>query len=98
MPAWSRRWLLVGPAGLAATGVGPVAAAGAAAPQAAPLRPGAATLRLSRLAVDVGPLRALGVGANADILAAAMAAQLRKSFADRLAPGDRRAPALVVRL
>jgi hypothetical protein len=104
VPACSRRLLLAGLAGLAAAGgLAPWPRAGQAAPQsapqAAPLPPQvAATLRLSRLAVDVGPLRALGVGVNADILAAAMAAQLRVSFADRLAPGDMRAPALVVRL
>lgn len=99
--ASSRRSLLAGLAGLAA-GL-PLALwrhPARAAPQAAaPLPPQmAATLRLSRITVDVAPLRALGVGVNADILAAAMASQLRASFADRLAPGDRRAPGLMVRL
>jgi hypothetical protein len=96
MSPMSRRSLLFGLA--AGTTVWPLLASTGSA-QAGPLPPdAAAALRLSRLAVDVAPLRALGLGVNADILGAALAAGLRRSFADRLVPGDRRAPVLLVRL
>jgi hypothetical protein len=68
------------------------------APARAAALPAGTEWRFSRLSVDVGPLYAKGLGPNADLIGQALAVELRRSFADRLSPGDRRAPALVVRI
>lgn len=46
------------------------------------------------MTVDVGPLRALGLGPYADSVAAALRSELARAFADRMGPG----PRLVVRI
>jgi hypothetical protein len=67
-----------------------------AAGQDAP--PAAATFRLRAIAVDAAPLARNGLGPEADWIAEDLPARLRAAFAGRLAPGDRAAPALVVRI
>ncbi len=54
--------------------------------------------RFSRIAVDAGPLRAKGLGPFAEFVGAALATQLKLSFADRLEPGLRNGTGLVVRI
>ncbi|QFU17227.1 hypothetical protein [Microvirga thermotolerans] len=85
----SRRSLLAGIAGVALGG----AVSSARAQLFAPAQPFPQSF--SSFAVDVSVLRAKGLGAFADLIAAAALDQLRASFADRL---DRRGPRLVVRL
>jgi hypothetical protein len=73
--------------------------AGAAGEGAPPLAgPAAANLRLRAIEVDVAPLARNGLGPEADWLAEELPARLRAVFAGRLEPGDRAAPALVVRI
>ena len=74
------------PAGAAGEGSPPLAGAAAA------------NLRLRAIEVDVGPLARNGLGPEADWLAEERPARLRAVFAGRLAPGDRAAPGLVVRI
>lgn len=78
----NRRGLISGIAAVAC-GLGPEPLA-----QAAPTTFGS-------VAVDVGPLRALGLGAYADKVRAALEAALKQTFADRLGRGGAR---LVVRV
>lgn len=75
--------------GLAALAVAPKIAAAAS-----PL----AGIRFREIRVDVAPLRASGNGDFADWIAAVLPAELRKSFAAYLAPGDRNAATLVARV
>lgn len=56
---------------------------------------GGLATRFSRISVDVARLTALGLGPYAEALRADLEAALRRTFADRLAPGG---PVLVVRL
>ncbi len=51
---------------------------------------------IGSIAVDVGHLKAIGVGPLADLVKTAMADELRRLFADRIEPG--RGVALVVRV
>jgi len=60
--------------------------------------PAAASLRLRAIEVDVAPLARNGLGPEGDWLAEELPARLRAAFAARLAPGDRAAPALIVRI
>ncbi len=83
MSLLSRRTVLTGAAAAVATSLRGVPAA-AQAP-----------LRFSTIAVDVGPLRALGLGPFAEIIRSAMAEEMRSVFAERVGgPG----PRLVVRV
>ena len=50
------------------------------------------------MAVDVSPLVARGGGASAGLIAQLLPAKLGAAFADRLATGDKRLPALVARI
>ena len=50
--------------------------------------------RFSGIAVDVGPLRAKGLGPYADSVGTALQGELVRAFADRMGPG----PRLVVRI
>ncbi len=86
MPCLSRRSVLLGAAALG------VAAPGGSAvwAQVVPL-----PARFSSVAVDVGPLRALGLDTYAEFVRRALLAEAQRAFADRLGgPG----PALVVRI
>lgn len=82
--AADRRALIAGCAALLASLAGGREASGQAAPAA-----------YGSVAVDVAPLRALGLGAYADQVRAALQAELQRHFADRLARGG---PRLVVRV
>ncbi len=73
-------------------------AALAAAPGVAAAASPLAGIRFREIRVDVAPLRASGNGDFADWIAAALPAELRKSFAAYLAPGDRSASTLVARV
>jgi hypothetical protein len=86
MSSLSRRSFLLGSAALASLGF-----AGPSLAQVAP----AAAQRFSGVAVDVGRLHALGLGAYAEYVRSALLAETRRAFADRLGgPG----PRLVVRI
>jgi hypothetical protein len=89
----SRRFFLAGGAvlaGAALLGLSPMSPAAAQFGQSTPF-----PQAFSSFAVDVGPLKAKGLGPFADLVAAAMLDDLRRSFADRVDP---RGPRLVVRL
>jgi hypothetical protein len=70
-------------------GVGMAQTASAVAPEA---------VRFKAIRIDYAPLRENGSGVYADWLAQELPAALDKAFASRLAPGDRKAPTLVVRV
>jgi hypothetical protein len=59
---------------------------------------GPAAVRFSEIRIDVSPLRRNGDGDFADWAAAVLPGALRQAFAPYLAPGDRSAPILVVRI
>jgi hypothetical protein len=63
---------------------------------ASPVAPEA--MRFKAVKIDYAPLRGNGSGVYADWLAQTLPAALDKAFASRLAPGDRSAPVLVVRV
>lgn len=54
--------------------------------------------RFSSIRIDLSPLRQSGDGDFADWVAAVLPAALHQSFAPYLAPGDRGAPSLLVRI
>lgn len=94
MAAVSRRYLL----GLAAL-AGTLALGACVTPQTSPLPADeAANLRLSSISVDVSALVAQGQGPFATLVGDRLSDALASAFADRLAPRDRTAPRLVVRL
>ena len=77
-----------------ALGLRPAGARAEALPEAE-----ARALRLRAIVVDVQPLLAKGLGPpTTDLIRQALAAELGQAFADRLAPGARGAPTLVVRI
>ena len=86
MPRLSRRSLLLGSAALILSTLH-------GAPGQAQVAPFSG--RFSSLAVDVGPLRAQGLGGYAEFVRQAVLVEMQRAFADRLGgPG----PALVVRI
>ena len=91
MPYLSRRSFLLGSAAFALVTLG-------GSPGQAQFAPGPPSLlpaRFSSVSVDLGPLRALGLGAYAEFIRQALVAEMRRAFADRLGgPG----PALIVRI
>ena len=76
--------------GGAASCVGVVAPAAAQAPPAA--------LRFRAIAIDTSRLAALGDPQMADVVQRLLAPELRRTFGDLMAPGDKAAPSLVVRI
>ncbi len=60
--------------------------------------PAAGQMRFRAITVDVSPLVGNGLGPEAEWVARDLPGQLRAAFAGRLAPGDRAAPTLVVRI
>ena len=69
-----------------------------AVPPAARAEADAAALSFRSIAVDASPLARFGGGGTAAALTPILQAQLRRVFADRLRPGDLRAPSLVARI
>lgn len=57
-----------------------------------------ASIRFRRVVADASPLLRFGGAGSVRILEPPLTAQLRNVFADRLAPGDARAPDLVARI
>ena len=55
-------------------------------------------MRFRAIKVDVSPLAGNGLGPEAEWTAAYLPGRLRAAFAARMAPGDRAAPTLVVRI
>jgi len=87
MPLLSRRSFLLGAAAVAGTALsGPALAQLASAP---------AGWQFSSVTVDVGPLHARGAGHYAEFVRAALLAETRRAFADRIGRGG---PRLVVRI
>ncbi len=87
MPSLSRRTFLLGAAAFAGSSLtGPALAQFASAPAAG---------QFSSVAVDVSRLHALGLGPYAEFVRAALLAETRRVFADRLGRGG---PRLVVRI
>lgn len=86
--SWSRRavWPVIAAAALLSASL---SLAQAVPPEA---------LRFKAIKVDFAPLRENGSGVYADWLAKELPAALDEAFASRLAPGDRKAPTLVVRV
>ena len=76
--------------GSAAFGLGVAAPAEAQAPTVAP--------RFRTIAIDTSRLAALGSPQTADVVQRLLAPELRQTFADLMAPADRSAPSLVVRI
>ncbi|WP_019400406.1 MULTISPECIES: hypothetical protein [unclassified Chelatococcus] len=94
MATVSRRHLL-GMAALAGT----LALGACVTPGTTPLPAGEAeALRLSAISVDISALVAQGQGPFATLVGDSLSEALASAFADRLAPRDRTAPRLVVRL
>jgi hypothetical protein len=87
---WSRR------AALTAIGAPLIAGALAAASLTAAADP--APTKFRAIKVDVSPLAGNGLGPEAEWLSHDLPARLQTAFAGRLAPGDRGAPTLVVRI
>jgi hypothetical protein len=83
----SRRSFFLGTAALAATGL--------TSPASAQFAPAPASWQFSSVTVDVDRLHALGLGAYAEFIRAAVLAETRRAFADRLGRGG---PRLVVRI
>jgi hypothetical protein len=84
MSPLSRRSFLTGLTCIGLTGAG-----------AWPVQAQAFPQYFSSFGVDVGPLKAKGLGSFADLVGAAALEELHRSFADRI---DRRGPRLIVRL
>ena len=69
-----------------------------AGPGPALAQAGSAALRFRTIAIDTSRLAALGDPQTADVVQRLLAAELRQTFGDLMAPGDRTAPTLVVRI
>jgi hypothetical protein len=82
-----RRGVLRGGAGLLATGAG----LGCVAAQTE-------SPRFRGVQVDTRPLAAIGGGPSAGLIQRLLSTELSTAFADRLAPGDSKAPVLVARI
>ena len=87
MSSFSRRSFLLGAAALVGMAFG--------GPSSAQLASAPAAWQFSSVTVDVNRLHALGLGAYAEFIRAAVLAETRRAFADRLGRGG---PRLVVRI
>jgi hypothetical protein len=93
---WARRAMLAGCVGVLVSAA--TIAFGQAAPQASPDAVDAAALRFRTVVVDTSRLEALGSASTAALVKRSLGAEARTIFADRLAPGDARAPSLLIRI
>ncbi len=91
---WTRRAILMG---WAAGGI-VSALSGRARAAPSPTPEAMAGLRFRAVVVDTSRLAALGNPTTAELIGQELGGQARQIFADRLAPGDPRAPTLVIRI
>lgn len=89
---WTRRAILMGWA------AGGIVSALSGRARAAPTPEAMAGLRFRAVVVDTSRLAALGNPTTAELIGQELGGQARQIFADRLAPGDPRAPTLVIRI
>lgn len=78
--------------------LGGTAAAVVALPSLAMAQAAPAALRFRTIAIDTSRLASLGDPQMADAVQRLLAPELRQTFGDLMAPGDRTAPTLVVRI